>query len=122
MKTTLWLLFLINCSLCLAQSRKGTYTIQREKTDFSNKSILSGSVVAYATNKPLKVAVVKIDTTLVYTDTLGYFRHELPAGKHTIRAGFTGYYLIDPGKISLRKGERVNVLFRVKEDTTPLEN
>ncbi|MFD2937842.1 peptidase associated/transthyretin-like domain-containing protein [Spirosoma flavum] len=120
MKIILCLLFLINYSLCLAQNRKGVYTIQREKSALGNKSIISGSVVDFATNQPLKVAVIKIDTTLIQTDTLGHFRQELSPGKHQVRAGFIGYYLIDLGKISLRKGELINILFRVKEDTRPL--
>ena len=76
MKIILHLLFLINCSLCLGQIRKGIYTIQREKNAFGNVSIISGSVVNFATNQPLKVAIVKIDTTLIQTDTLGRFRNE----------------------------------------------
>ena len=86
MKSILCLLFLINCSLCSAQSRKGIYTIQREKNTFDNKSIITGSVVEFATNKPLKVAFIQIDTAVVQTDTLGRFRHELPPGniKYTL--------------------------------------
>ncbi|WP_077923222.1 hypothetical protein [Spirosoma sp. 209] len=120
MKITLYLLFLINCSFCLAQTSKGTYTIERKKNAFGNKSIISGTVVEFAANQPLKVAVVKIDKTLIQTDTLGRFRYEVSPGKHQIRAGFIGYYLIDVGKISLRKGELINILFRVEEDTRPL--
>lgn len=122
MKSILCLLFLINCPFCLAQNRKGVYIIHREKNAFSSKSIISGSVVDFATNQPLKVAVVRIDTTLIQTDTLGHFQHELPPGKHQVRAGFIGYYLIDLSKINLRRGELINILFRVKEDTAPLVN
>ncbi len=122
MKIILHLLFLINCSLCLGQIRKGIYTIQREKNAFGNVSIISGSVVNFATNQPLKVAIVKIDTTLIQTDTLGRFRYELLPGKYRVRAGFIGYYLIDLGKVSLQKGELVNILFLVKEDIRPLRD
>ena len=120
MKIILYLLLLISCFPCSAQTRKGIYTIQREKNGFNNKSTISGSVVEFSTNQPLKVAFVKIDTTLIWTDTLGRFHHELPPGKYKVLAGFIGYYLIDLGKISLRKGELINILFRVEEDTRPL--
>jgi hypothetical protein len=120
MKIILGLLFLFNCSFCLAQTSKGVYTIQREKYAFGNKSIISGSVVEFATNQPLKVAFIKIDTMLIQTDTLGHFRHELSPGKHRVWAGFIGYYRIDLGKISLQRGELVNILFRVKYDTRPI--
>ncbi|GAB4024991.1 peptidase associated/transthyretin-like domain-containing protein [Spirosoma koreense] len=120
MKAILYVLLLINCSLCLAQTRRGTHTIQRESNAAINEPILSGSVVELATNKPLRMAIVKIDTTLIYTDTLGHFRYALPVGKYRIRAGFIGYYLIDLGKIRLHKGELVHIVFRVKEDLTPL--
>lgn len=120
MKSILCLLFLINYSLCLAQNHKGVYSIQREKNAFGNNSIISGSVVDFTTNQPLKVAFIKIDTAVVQTDTSGRFRHELPPGKHREWAGFIGYYKIDVGKINLRRGELIDILFRIKEDTTPL--
>ena len=116
----LCVLFLISYSVCAAQTSRGTYRIQRKKSDGLTQSTINGSIIDFATCEPLKATYIKIGSTFIQADTRGNFQHTLSPGKYRMQVGFIGYHWLSTSKISLRKGEQITILFYLKENTSPV--
>ncbi|OIN56431.1 hypothetical protein [Arsenicibacter rosenii] len=85
-----------------------------------NNTIISGIILDCKTQKPLKVAIIKINKTTFYSDTLGRFRHQVKPGNYTIKAGWPTY-LWQQINTTVKNKDSLFVTFYLEDDPAPLK-
>lgn len=94
-----------------------TQKIFRKKSKYAT---IEGIILDCRTQEPVKTAIIRINKTIVHTDTSGHFRHQIKPGNYMIKAGWPTY-LWQRINTTVKNKDSLFVTFYLEDDPEPLK-